>query len=142
MLAPINSSEKAIKNILLVGSSSRLPKIKEIISAHIPNPNYYIYINSERAVAHGALIKAAMLARCEPFNAYDVKTVPMLPVMCSVSDAMPVLANEIIHRMKSDVGVKKPFLKKLSKKDKLMVRNFSRPPRFFLGHPIKTVIAF
>lgn len=126
VLAPIIAAGETIGNILLVGSSSRLPKIKEIISEHIPNPNYYIHINSERAVAHGALLKAAMLAGYSEFNACDVKTVPMMQVTCKTQLAQTPLAqipaNQPIHRIESNVRMKNSFMT-ITSKQKLTVQS-------------------
>ena len=64
-LKPIENVIKDINiidDVILVGGTTRIPKIKDMISKYFNNKNLYCDINPDEAVATGAAIQAAILA--------------------------------------------------------------------------------
>uniref|UniRef100_A0A914C3U6 Uncharacterized protein n=1 Tax=Acrobeloides nanus TaxID=290746 RepID=A0A914C3U6_9BILA len=87
-LIPIKSASLTIDEVLLVGGSTRIPKIKEIIHKYIPNIQFNTSIVPEEAVVRGAAIKAAILAGNTDLEFADVNYAPMLPIYCAIKNSL------------------------------------------------------
>lgn len=87
-LIPIKSASLTIDEVLLVGGSTRIPKIKEIIHKYIPDIQFNTSIVPEEAVVRGAAIKAAILAGNTDLEFADVNYAPMLPIYCAIKNSL------------------------------------------------------
>lgn len=65
-----------INDIVLVGGSTRIPRIQELLSAEFDGKELCKSINPDEAVAHGAAIQAAVLAAALDVDAPSQSTVP------------------------------------------------------------------
>jgi L1 cell adhesion molecule like protein len=63
--------KKSIDDVVLVGGSSRIPKVQQLLQEFFEGKDLYSSINPDEAVAYGAAVQAALL--CE-----DIKNVPNL----------------------------------------------------------------
>ncbi|KAJ1443178.1 Heat shock protein 70 family [Sesbania bispinosa] len=69
--------KRSVHDVVLVGGSSRIPKVKELLEEFFKGKNLCISINPDEAVAYGAAVQAALLSE-------GVKNVPDL-VLCDVT---------------------------------------------------------
>lgn len=60
-------SKSEIAEVILVGGSSKIPKIRDLLSSYFDGKHLFKSLNPEEAIACGAAIKAAMIA-CPPGN--------------------------------------------------------------------------
>ena len=70
-----NLKEKDIDEVVLVGGSSRIPKIREIVQKHFKLNKLNLTINPDFAVAAGAGIKAGIYTKLPGFENLEVKDV-------------------------------------------------------------------
>ena len=70
-----NLNEKDIDEVVLIGGSSRIPKIREIIQKHFKLNKLNLTINPDFAVAAGAGIKAGIYTQLSGFENLEVKDV-------------------------------------------------------------------
>ncbi|KAK2362561.1 heat shock cognate 70 kDa protein [Trifolium repens] len=71
--------KSSIDNVVLVGGSSRIPKVQQLLQEFFEGKDLYSSINPDEAVAYGAAVQAALL--CE-----DIKNVPN----CVLQDVTPL----------------------------------------------------
>jgi L1 cell adhesion molecule like protein len=55
-------SKEQVHEVVLVGSSTRIPKLRSMLSEHFSGKELKMAINPEEAVAHGAAMQAAVLS--------------------------------------------------------------------------------
>jgi heat shock 70kDa protein 1/2/6/8 len=55
-----------IKEVVLVGGSTRIPKIQELLQEHFGGLQLNKSINPDEAVAYGAAVQGAILSKCDP----------------------------------------------------------------------------
>jgi len=99
----------SIEHVVLVGSSTRTPAVKNIISIHLPNAKIFHQILPEEAVVKGAAIKAALINENKELEIFDVNRVPFLPVWVKCGKVEIDMGEEMIKL--PIVGKKKPSLK-------------------------------
>jgi molecular chaperone DnaK (HSP70) len=56
-------TKEDISDIILIGGSSRIPKIKNLLEEFFDNKKIYQNINADEAVAYGAALQAALLSK-------------------------------------------------------------------------------
>ncbi|GAU51354.1 hypothetical protein TSUD_413020 [Trifolium subterraneum] len=65
--------KRSIDDVLLVGGSSRIPKVQQLLQEFFEGKDLYSSINSDEAVAYGAAVQAALLS-----EGVNYKNVPNL----------------------------------------------------------------
>ena len=91
----LQNNKKDIKEILLIGGATRMPKIREIIKDFFPYSEIRYDLNPNEAVAIGASIQGAILS-----DLYDVRNINLLDVT-NLSLGTNSIGNKmsfIIHR--------------------------------------------
>jgi molecular chaperone DnaK (HSP70) len=71
-----NLTHNQIDDVVLVGGSTRIPKIQEMIKDSFPNSSIIKTINVDEAVATGAAIEAAKIAKLTPEKFRVVEVTP------------------------------------------------------------------
>lgn len=101
-----NMTSDNITDVLLVGGSSRIPKIKQMLHNNFPNSNIRVDFNPDEAVALGAAFQAASMTTTD-FENYQVSDVT--PITLGIGQDMdlmePLLAKNTKIPCKSE-----PFL--------------------------------
>ena len=90
VLEDANIKKKDIDEIVLVGGSTRIPKIQELISDFFNGKKPNKGVNPDEAVAHGAAIQGAVINEVEGTN--DVVLVDATPLTLGIEVAGGVMA--------------------------------------------------
>jgi len=80
----INISKYNVDDIILVGGTTRIPKIRELISDYFNNKKLYYEINPDEAVATGAAIQAAILAGINDENLEEIILLDIIPLSLGI----------------------------------------------------------
>ena len=80
----INISKYNIDDIILVGGTTRIPKIRELISDYFNNKKLYYEINPDEAVATGAAIQAAILSGITDDKLEDIILLDIIPLSLGI----------------------------------------------------------
>lgn len=90
-------SKSQINEIVLVGGSSRIPKIQNILSCFFNNKKLNMSVNPDEAVAYGAAIQAAILSGNTENDVGDILLVDVAPLSLGLETSGEVMT-KIIER--------------------------------------------
>jgi heat shock protein 1/8 len=90
-------SRSAINEIVLVGGSTRIPKVQKILQEFFDGRPLNKSVNPDEAVAYGAAIHAAVLSGDTSDAIRDVLLVDVAPLSLGIETAGGVMTN-LIHR--------------------------------------------
>jgi len=90
-------SKSDIEEIVLVGGSSRIPKIQSLISEYFDGKKLYKNINPDEAVAHGATILSGFLSGMKSDKIKDIKIQERAPFSLGI-DTLGEIMNVFIKQ--------------------------------------------
>lgn len=94
-----------IDEIILVGGSSRIPKIQKLISDFFNGKDLNKSINMDEAVAYGAAVQAAILSGVDNENLKEILLIDVTPLSLGIETAGGKMANIITNN--TTIPVKK-----------------------------------
>jgi L1 cell adhesion molecule like protein len=90
-------SKSQIDEVVLVGGSTRIPRIQEMIKEFFNGKEPCRSINPDEAVAYGAAVQAAILHNPEANSTNDILLIDVAPLSMGIETAGNVMT-KIIHR--------------------------------------------
>jgi len=98
VLSDAELEPEAIKEIVLVGGSTRIPRVQEMLSRFFNNRKLNKSVNPDEAVAYGATVQAAMLKEtCETSKVKDLLLLDVTPLSLGIETSGGLMA-KIIER--------------------------------------------
>ncbi|XP_019771592.1 heat shock protein 68 [Dendroctonus ponderosae] len=103
-LAPVEKALKdtgmdkaSIHDVVLVGGSTRIPKIQSLLQNYFNGKSLNLSINPDEAIAYGAAVQAAILSGDQSSKIQDVLLVDVIPLSLGIETAGGVMS-KIVER--------------------------------------------
>jgi len=96
-LRDANMDKSSISDVVLVGGSTRIPKIQSLLQNFFNGKQLNLSINPDEAVAYGAAVQAAILSGDQSSQIQDVLLVDVTPLSLGIETAGGVMS-KIIER--------------------------------------------
>ncbi|KAK9891051.1 hypothetical protein WA026_013378 [Henosepilachna vigintioctopunctata] len=96
-LTDAKMDKASIHDIVLVGGSTRIPKIQQLLQNYFSGKSLNLSINPDEAVAYGAAVQAAVLSGEQDSKIQDVLLVDVTPLSMGIETAGGVMT-KIIER--------------------------------------------
>ncbi|KAL1339049.1 hypothetical protein AAHE18_U004300 [Arachis hypogaea] len=100
-----NVEKSSIHDVVLVGGSSRIPKVQELLQEFFEGKELYTSINPDEAVAYGAAVTAALLSGGTKSSAPDLVLQDVTPLSLGVRTRGDVMT--VVIPRNTNIPVKK-----------------------------------
>lgn len=98
-----------IHEVVLVGGSTRIPKVQQLLEEFFSDKQLSKSINPDEAVAYGAAIQAAILSGDQSSEIKDVLLLDVAPLSLGIETAGGVMTNLIERNARIPTNVSKEF---------------------------------
>ena len=100
---------KDIQQVLLVGGSSRIPKIQELLQQMFPNKHLNMSVNQDEAIATGATIYAAQLCNSSSMEVPTMSLIEATPLSLGVSTSDGIFSVIIERNTRLPITIDQTF---------------------------------
>ncbi|KAL1437470.1 hypothetical protein MTO96_048858 [Rhipicephalus appendiculatus] len=98
-----------VDDIVLVGGSTRIPRVQKLVKEFFKNKEPCCNINPDEAIAYGAAVSAALSAGTKDKSIKDVKLLDVAPLSLGIETAGGVMTKIISRNAKVPCKTSKPF---------------------------------
>jgi heat shock 70kDa protein 1/2/6/8 len=91
-------SKNQINEIVMVGGSTRIPKIQKLLSDFFDEKKINFTINPDEAVAYGAAVQAAILTNVYCSHIQSIQLFDILPLSLGIATGMEKFMSKIIQK--------------------------------------------
>ena len=102
-------SKGDIHEVVLVGGSTRIPKIRALLKEYFNGKQLNCSVNPDEAVAYGAAVQAAMLTNVKDDNINDLFLVDVVPLSLGIESAGGVMSKLVERNTKISTRAQRTF---------------------------------
>ncbi|XP_022118662.2 heat shock protein 68 [Pieris rapae] len=108
-LKDANLHTREIHDVIMVGGSTRIPKIQRLLQDFFGGKTLNLSINPDEAVAYGAAVQAAILTGSKDERLQDVLLVDVTPLSLGIETAGGVMTKLVERNTRIPIAQKKVF---------------------------------
>ncbi|XP_039750218.1 heat shock protein 68-like [Pararge aegeria] len=108
-LQDANLNTREIHDVVMVGGSTRIPKVQRLLQEFFSGKLLNLSINPDEAVAYGAAVQAAILTGSKDARIQDVLLVDVIPLSLGIETAGGIMTRLVERNTRIPIAQKKIF---------------------------------
>ncbi|KAJ8724296.1 hypothetical protein PYW08_015770 [Mythimna loreyi] len=108
-LKDANLNTREIDDVVMVGGSTRIPKIQRLLQEFFGGKSLNLSINPDEAIAYGAAVQAAILSGYKDDRITDVLLVDVTPLSLGIETAGGVMTRLVARNTRIPIAQKQTF---------------------------------
>ncbi|XP_047005093.1 heat shock protein 70 B2-like [Schistocerca americana] len=108
-LADAHLSKAAVHDVVLVGGSTRIPRVQSMLRDMFNGKQLYASINPDEAVAYGAAVQAAIISGDKSANLQEVLLVDVTPLSLGIETAGGIMTAVVERNTRVPCSLTKTF---------------------------------